>query len=159
MGYYTELMLAVDLKPDIPLRVIEALDFIVNAHGIGEERGENVKLLNDYPFFKCGRWDCITADFGEFDGGGGGRFNLDGYLGGNPRLSMRGHFKNYDNETGKFLDWLSPWVASHGLVGWVREEGFRETPKMIVFADGEYILVEVDVKYDYDRMLDRLDGR
>jgi hypothetical protein len=102
---YTELYLAVQIKPSAPMDVLE---YMFNG-------GEEPAQLPDHEFFKCDRWHSV--------GSGSSFYFVPDALSklfppnhtGSRTLITRSDLKNYDGEILKFIDWIDPYIdASDG---------------------------------------------
>ena len=91
MGMYTELVLHIKIKSDVPDDVSEVLEFMFN-------HAENDDLDNDivpnHNFFKCDRW-FMLGGFSSYE---------------NNKVIAKSEFKNYDNEIDLFIDWIKPYL-------------------------------------------------
>lgn len=101
MGMYTELVISTRIKNDPT--VVEILKFLTGDKTIIPE-------LPRHDFFKCSRWRWICSSSSyyfvprsislfEFD-------NIGDYW----VLISRADFKNYEDEIGKFDDWVQPYL-------------------------------------------------
>lgn len=108
MGNYTELNLKIRLRKDTPENITRFLKELIN-----DKKYHNTDYWNSCPknvFFDCKRWFmlffCTNWDEDKF----GCKFyiNKDYYY-----LEIESEFKNYDNETDDFLDWIRPYIAGN----------------------------------------------
>lgn len=110
MGMYTEIQTNLILGKHTPPEVLERLRLMVR----GEIDRDDVKDAGKESFetlrhelFYCDRWDCLfTMGSAYFDA------SPNAVLGENPdgtwTLVSVANLKNYDNEIGKFADWVRP---------------------------------------------------
>lgn len=100
---YTELCIAVDLKSDTPIEVIDVLRYMC-------EGGENAPALPNHDFFMCDRWRWVfTCDSYYFRGNSHRDLQYDDILLAY-QLTSRANLKNYSYEIEKFIDWLTPYI-------------------------------------------------
>lgn len=129
---YTELVLGVDLVRDTPKEVIDILEFMISG-----EFEDPKPIVPDHPLFKTDRWRTMLQSdsyyFGEFGNSliDAPRFKEDVY-----KLSIRSNLKNYDSEIELFLNWLSPYIETHGFIGYMRYEEY-DNPWLIYHGDFE----------------------
>lgn len=109
MGMYTELVFAARLRPKLPKKVLAILEFMVSKDSDWKEPPEDIPV---HPFFQTERWTrlfrCGSYYFGihkphailEWDD-----------ISTSYSLSTRSSLKNYEDEIGKFLDWIRPYVS------------------------------------------------
>lgn len=121
MGMYTELVLKVDLRKNLPENVEEVLQYLF---GEGEEPTE----LPYHPFFSCPRWDAIGSSNSYYHVPKTLNFLSEGYL------FSRSDLKNYTDEIAYFLAWVKPYLDhSEGeCIGWVWYEE-ADQPTLINF--------------------------
>ena len=109
MGMYTEINFRAELVKDIPEDVLAVLRYLVD---LSPTEPEN---LPDHELFSCPRWDTLGQ-------------GCSAYFPAHPESSLtmsdwskrwvlflNADLKNYDDEIGKFFDWIEPYV--HGSVG------------------------------------------
>ena len=123
MGMYTELVLGVELNAT--KEVLQKLKFMLGTSG----RDVNIK----HPLFSCKnntptRWSSMLISGSYyFDGQTDSKLFHDNICGGD-YLNVRCNLKNYDNEIKLFLDWLCPYIATEGFLGYTRyEENYNPT--------------------------------
>ena len=113
MGVYTELVLKLDFRRDIPEDVDRMLAYLFN----GYDRPPELALL-PHPFFELPRWHMIgnCASFYHVP------FALSKYDEG--YLFSRSDLKNYSGEIEFFLNWIFPYVDMEfgECAGWVWHE-------------------------------------
>lgn len=117
MGMYTELHFNAELNRDVPESVLAALRYMV-----GAEDAEPA-TLPDHPLFKTERWPyMLRCDSYYFPADTHSTLRLDD-IAKAWYLCIRSNLKNYDDEIGKFLDWVSPYVfAGTECLGYYRYE-------------------------------------
>jgi hypothetical protein len=107
MGMYTELVLNVKLKNDVPAAVITMLQYMVGAL-------DNPPELPVHELFNTDRWPMVLNS-GSYYFIPRSNTKLIHDAGGSWYLSSRADLKNYDSTTEKFVDWLMPYID--GLPG------------------------------------------
>jgi hypothetical protein len=120
---YTELVMAIELKKDVPSQVIKVLSYMVGENGV-----EPANLPN-HPLFKTPRWSfMLNSDSYYFDGITHSELEEDNLFPDHPYyyLSVRCNLKNYDEEIEKFIDWITAFTESSGFVGYKRYEEDEE---------------------------------
>jgi hypothetical protein len=132
MGHYTELMLKVELRKDVPQHVVDVIKYMVYSDPM-EPIPDNFPELGE-------RWMCALI--------GGSAYHItfptsfeyddiaDAWI-----LAANSSFKNYDDEIERFLKWLSPYVAefTEGVVGYIQDEEYDIPPCQIRFKDGRLV--------------------
>jgi hypothetical protein len=117
MGMYTQLHLGIDLKEETPEQVIN----ILLAMSKGEEyKGE----LPEHEFFSTSRWKWLFAmDSAYFSYRSQCLFKKESYST-QWNLSVTSNIKNYEDEIGKFLGWIKPYIANYEdeFIGYTRYE-------------------------------------
>jgi hypothetical protein len=114
MGMYTEFRVCCRLKRDTPSSVIEILKWLSK----GDQILGEPPPLPAHPLFECERWPSLftmgSAYFDDRPSSAVVKF------GENWHVLTVANLKNYSDEIGKFIDWLSPFVdAAPGEV-WAR---------------------------------------
>lgn len=136
MGMYTELVLNVILKKELPEIVIEILKAL-------ESRCfDNIKVP-EHEFFKCDLWEFIGYSHSySFVPHGYFKYEQSDRIGVS-YISTKCDLKNHDHEIQKFLDWVSPYCDESndcGMLGYVQyeDDGINGVyPKLIYFEDGK----------------------
>ena len=124
MGMYTELVMGVELRKDVPTQVIETLRFMLG------ERPDEPTPLPEHPLFGDTRWrHMLLCDSYYFDGDTMHAFRKD-EIADAWFLTVRCNLKNYDNEIEKFCDWLEPYMNTEGFYGYKRYEE-AEVPTLL----------------------------
>jgi hypothetical protein len=136
MGAYYELVLACDLKQDIPQQVIDILSYICDALASGERSESLVKP--DHWFFKQANWSEITgvdtmylpgdifaqltwAEFNQFY-----------------RFTIRTTVKHAGEWLiAAFVHWLAPYSETQGFVGYTRGDESPDVTDLIYFENGD----------------------
>lgn len=136
MGMYTALVLDARLKSDTPEPVLKVLEFMVHD---GHYSKPALPVLPIHPLFQTDRWVWMLN-------GSSAYFPLERkaqlfepFYGGWEKpaplmLSVGFSIKNYDDEIGKFLDWLAPYVQ-HGVGFTQYEEEEKLSP--FIIEEGE----------------------
>jgi len=113
MGMYTEFFFRTTLKKDLPADVLAVVKYF---GGVTDERPTEDELP-DHPLFKCYRWEMLGRSYGQgrFDtmrqrDESKGAWGWDHNDGGT--LAFWCEFKNYESEIQKFIDWITPHLAS-----------------------------------------------
>jgi len=141
MGMYTELNIAVWLKKDTPEDIVSIIQSMVDAESVYYN-------TPDHPFFKADRWRWLfSSDSYCFDGDTHSSLRLDGithqYV-----LTVRSNLKNYCYEIELFLNFLCPYIDSHGFIGYERYEEYEEPS--LIHKKGEVIYInETAIDSDY----------
>lgn len=135
MGYYTEFRFRAKLNENTPKEIVAVLDQAINNYSnyweelAGHEMPSIMSVRDrpdlpiDHPFGKCERWfmlfhsnnfDPETIKGSTFD-----KKTLE--------LSVHSEFKDYDNETDNFVDWLKPFIdLTHFTEVWSKGEDCEE---------------------------------
>lgn len=127
MGYYTKLTISFSLKKDTPAPIIDLLKRVIIDKDLGVRRQvfkrDDVFVPEVYhDFFKCQNWYMLFLSTNWDNDMKGGSMFLDGKYW---RISLDTEFKNYDNETELFLEWITPFVAGRRkkqYIGWQKGE-------------------------------------
>jgi hypothetical protein len=114
---YTAFHLAVELPGDLPMETVLMLDFMTGQldgppkvtphHALFQTCRWVYMLRSDSFYFPAETYSAFTAD-------------SDAYY-----LTVLSNFKNYDNEIGLFLDWLSPHIHQRNLRDWIGYEWYE----------------------------------
>ncbi len=127
MGYYTEFHFNCELKTDTPNEVIQLLKDMCSTF-MSEEEAISTPNLPDHPlFYTTERWWMMLRGWGGFAAPVRSEVTKpDGLNAGT--LSIRCHFKNYDDEIEKFLDWVDPYLKAYSgeFLGFYRGEDTDE---------------------------------
>ena len=135
MGHYTEFYIRATLRKDTPRIVVAALQSMV-----GDLKPEQVdwsKTGLDADTFQIGaRGTAMLCFHCSIDPQGKSIFSrksADDVWG----LEARTEIKNYDDEIGKFLDWVRPYLCQQSgeFIGWSLLEDRKESP-VLYFASG-----------------------
>ena len=129
MGMHTELVMACELKGNVPGEVIETLKYMVGD-------SEYLATVPVHALFTADRWkSMLRCDSYYFDGDTHSTLRYDD-IGKSYILNIRCNLKNYCSEIEKFLDWIIPYSNTNGFVGYTRYEE-DENPTLIYFIDGK----------------------
>ncbi|HLW00888.1 MAG TPA: hypothetical protein VKT82_19670 [Ktedonobacterales bacterium] len=133
MGMYTELVLACEIKRDVPEEVLSLLRFLCG--GLERPPRPADEDLPAHPLFHTSRWESVlNAGSFYFPGAPYSRL-ITSEATGQARLTVRSNLKNYGSEIEYFVQWLAPYSTSEGFVGYYRyEEAAR--PTLIFFHNG-----------------------
>lgn len=153
MGYYTELVMAIQLKRDTPTEVIEMLSYLADTF-----QKEKPDIKFSHPFFNTERWPLILdGDSYYLDGITNSLFEYDDISKAH-YLTVRSNLKNYDNEIMHFLHWIAPYSQSgtytpprghpptgpgRSFVGYFCEPDDNSLPTLIFMREGKIYLSEV----------------
>ena len=133
MGMYTELVLACELKRDVPQEVLDVLRFMCVWQGGSRQPPEH---LPDHPLFRMSHWEYVLRS-GSFYFPGETNSTLRVFEPTNTwYLTARSNLKNYGSEIEYFLQWLAPYSETEGFVGYYRYEESPH-PSLIYFAEGK----------------------
>jgi hypothetical protein len=146
MSVDTELVLACNLKGDVPEEVLNLLRFLCG----GPERPPRPadEDLPAHPFFRTRRWEQVLSNGSWYDRGAApSRLiiqewkNVTGMKG--PKsLVVRCDLKNYDFEIQYFLQWFAPYSQTIGFVGYYRHEEALHPTLIYFFAEGDVGLLK-----------------
>lgn len=133
MGMFTELVLATELKETLPEEVKDVLMQMTS------QANCEPTALPAHKFFKTQKWKkMLVADSHYFAGRAYSLLTYDDFSK-VYSLSIRCNLKNYDNEIELFLDWLSPYIATSGFLGYILLEG-ADDPELIYFKNNELMI-------------------
>lgn len=121
MGMYTELDLNAELRRDTPDEVLGVLRYMVGGSA-------KPPAPPSHPLFETARWrSMLTCDSYYFDAWTHSRVIVDN-IAHATYLNVRCNLKNYDDEIGKFLDWIDPWLEKDKgeFLGFYRYEESEE---------------------------------
>lgn len=128
MGMYTELVLGVELEKDE--KVLDILRYMLSDSDVCPE-------CPKHPLFETDRWQImLTCGSYYFDGHTDSSLLIDNI--GVCMLNVRCNLKNYCGEIDKFLNWLAPYIRSHGFIGYTRHEE-DDDPLLIYNENGKII--------------------
>jgi hypothetical protein len=141
MGDYTEFCFNAELKKDVPIAVLAVLEFLADP-----SETEALPIVMDvmlvevdprgpHEFFNCDRWRWLFVMDSEYfpHKTTSAVFLSYGYW----KVNIHSNVKNYDNEIGKFLDWIKPFVEENeDFVGYFRKSVER-TPTLIYMKDAK----------------------
>lgn len=130
MGMYTEIYINVDLKPETPDRVIQAIRQVCNRE-CPEGFPNRASLLFNNGSYYTPLTSVANLTFDDIRNG----YSLLG----------KGDLKNYSNEIEFFFNWIMPWVdGSPGdFVGYHRYEEHQQ-PTLVYIPDPQDATGEVD---------------
>lgn len=115
MGMYTEICLNINLKKNTPANVVEIIKYMLN------ELDESPELPA-HTLFQTARWQgMLRSGSYYFDGATTSKFYKDS-ISDEFVLSVRSNLKNYDDEIGEFINWITPYVETNGFWGYSRYE-------------------------------------
>jgi hypothetical protein len=132
MGMYTEIHFNSELREDTPEEVIEILKYMV-----GDSEEEPTRLP-DHELFKTPRWGImLRCDSYYFDADTHSTLRYDD-ISKSYYLCIRSNLKNYDDEIGKFVDWIMPYLNKHDgeFLGFSRYEE-NDEPELIYFVPSD----------------------
>jgi hypothetical protein len=102
MGWYTELVMAIELKRDTPPKIIEILEYLIHWDG------ELPEIKSSHPLFETRNWESvIRGDSYYFPGKSNSTLEHD-EMDKSYYLTVRSNLKNYYHEIEKFMHWLAP---------------------------------------------------
>lgn len=122
MGMYTEIVLGVEFKAEIPTEIIKELEIMCGLR----ERKVEPRLPRWYHMLRCGSYYFSGKPHVDF------RFDA---ISNAWHLTVRSNFKNYDNELETFLLYIAPWLNEEGYIGYSRYEE-AEAPTLIYITEG-----------------------
>jgi hypothetical protein len=145
MSVDTELVLACNLKHDVPEEVLHLLRFLCE----GERAVPRPSDLPAHPFFRTERWQSVlnAGSYHLPSGGPSARLIIKEWknvTGAQPPKSLivRCDLKNYDFEIQYFLQWFAPYSRTSGFVGYYRHEEALHPTLIYFFPDGKVALLE-----------------
>lgn len=109
MGMYTEVVISTMLNDD--REAIAILKYM-----IGE--GKKPDTLPDHPLFKTPRWDFMLTCNSHYHVPCSINHLEYNKIAEEWIFVNRSDFKNYDSEVDHFFDWLMPYVAGDGFIGY-----------------------------------------
>ena len=130
MGMYTEIHFNSELKKDTSAQIIETLMYM-----IGDRDAE--PTLPAHELFLSDRWRyMLQSDSFYFDADTHSTLRFDD-ISNSYYLCIRSNLKNYNNEIGRFIDWIMPYLAKYDgdFLGFSRYEEEQE-PTLIYFKEG-----------------------
>lgn len=123
---YTELIFGAELKKETPNEVIETLRFMVGdieqPEKLAFDAGRNPLLGGSYYFAVNNSVSQMWLD------------DIDKQW----HISTRANIKNYDDEIGKFLEWIKPWIYGGS--------GYRDMYAIVIYENSS----EPELYYLYD---------
>lgn len=124
---YTEFHFNAELKADVPQNVLDILRFMLKKTDICPE-------LPPHPLFETERWKrMLMSDSYCFSADTHSTLRFDNITN-SYYLCVRCNLKNYDNEIGKFTDWIMPYLGEPdgNFLGFSRYEE-NEQPNLIFY--------------------------
>ena len=133
MGMYTEFFFRAELVKDPPKEVLDVLRYMTDGDL------EVSPPHPDHPLFFTGRWDFMLGGSSAYHPATGAASLHNGNWGLYYELKAHSSFKNYDDEIGKFLDWIDPYIdPGQGFLGYsLYEEDKTPTLTLYYKTDGE----------------------
>ncbi len=133
MGTFTELVMAVEFDKDTDKKIIDVLRHMTR------EKADDIKefeVVPDYEFFKTVSWweDIFKGHSYYIVGDTYFSFRYDN-ISDAYYLTVRCQVKNNNTEIGKLLEWIAPYSAKNGFIGYFRHEE-ANAPTLIYFDDG-----------------------
>lgn len=123
MGHFTELNIAIRIKKDIAEDVIKTLQYMCDV--TTETKIDELDFeLPDHALFRTERWWHMltgTSYYFDYPNKNQSDFYFDN-IAKQWFLVVRSNFKNYDNEIGKFLDWIEQYIDKGDYIGYWRPE-------------------------------------
>lgn len=136
MGTYTEINVCFDLLEDTPKEVVDILHSLIDGT-------DKPSVLPSHEFFKCDRWDII-ARCGSYYFGGltNSKMEYNDVLN-SWKVNIRASLINSDSEIENFLDWLAPYIATYGFIGYKRYEEYDD-PTLVYIECGKVVFKGVE---------------
>ena len=136
MGMYTALSLGVELEQGVDDNVVDILNFMVNGstdeqmppglYHVTAAQQHAPPPVPDHAFFRCDRWTMLLrCNSYYFDWQTNWELFCDELYGPDKLkyyLTGVSNLKNYDGEIRKFMEWLNPYIDTHGYLGWTMYE-------------------------------------
>jgi hypothetical protein len=123
MGTYTKFAADFKLTENTPNEVLETLLYM---YGMSDPP----ERLPDHKLFSTSRWAKMV--YGSDSGLMGSRFGFDREEG-CWKVRVRCNLKNYQSEIELFLEWIYPYMATKGFIGYIQSET-RAVP-LLVYTD------------------------
>ena len=138
MGMYTELNIGVNLHESTPDEVIRILNYMLE----GGSDDDEIEVTN-HPLFSTDRWRwMLVSDSYYFDSRTDSSMTKDN-ISKRYELNVRCNLKNYDDEISLFLNFIQPYLDTHGFLGYTRYEE-SENPTLIYNTMEGIELVGID---------------
>jgi hypothetical protein len=136
MAPWEELILACNLKSDVPQQVEEILIYLISS--LLDELVIDLESISipDHRFFTEFYWeDLLGGSTYYFPGTPYGNLTYDPYLHAY-KFTMRTMVRHGDNLVKAFLDWLAPYCETQGFVGYTRCDEIPDVIDLIHIEDG-----------------------
>lgn len=118
MGNYTDFRFECSLKKNTPDDVLKVLSYILSPPDYDTPEEKEIAVMHDHPFFKTRRWMCINGQFQEPKSD----LDVNIYVT-RDAVSFYGCFKDYDNESDLFLEWIEPHIDfDQEVIAWTEYE-------------------------------------
>ena len=137
MGMYTELVLG--LKVSSNDEIIGMLKYMLDNDNISKPTHADYS----HKFFSTDRWSwMLIGSSYYFDGQTDSKLIRDDLFDGRPDyyLNVRCSIKNYNQEFQLFLDWLEPYIDTHGFLGYMRYE--EDDDPTLIYHDKTYHTID-----------------
>ena len=132
MGMYTEINVCFNMKDNTPKNIISILHYLIDGN-------DEPTDLPKHEFFECDRWSIVACcDSYYFAGTTNSKIIFDD-ISKCYRVNIRANLQNQNDEIGKFLHWLEPYIATKGFIGYKRYEEFHD-PTLIYIDDYENVI-------------------
>lgn len=121
MGMYTEFVFAAKLSEHTPLNVLDILKYLTC-----DQDSKDIEhiVIPAHPFFKTEKWKVIASGASVYFPGethSSLLFNSHYYC-----LTIRSSIEDYDSEFELFLEWISPYIITHGFLGYMQRKEFND---------------------------------
>jgi hypothetical protein len=138
LGTWYELVVACDLRNDVPQQVVDILNYLISPPFNEKTREPEPFLTPEHQFFTRYQWHTLLLiDCYYFPGDPFGSLTLDEYAKFYKFTARAKH--RYHDLIASFLHWLAPYCRTQGFVGYTRCD---ETPENI-----DLIYIEHDHAY------------
>lgn len=131
MGTYIEFNFEIRLKPDIPDKIRNIFDRLINDCAVGSEYTEE-ELKETHEFFQCRRWRQLFTHCADCPAP---VFERTFYVN---KLIIHGEVKAGDSEIDKFVDFISPHVKGRKkkqYLGWSKYDYDKDRQYWYVVRD------------------------
>ena len=151
MGMYTEIYVKAVLKEDVDDNVINILKYML---GIDDVELEDFTIPS-HSLFKTDRWDSMLRSGSYYHVPYTVKLFEYNDISESYYLVVRSDFKNYQDEIGKFFDWITPYLKKYGdktFIGYSLYEGDDE-PKLYYIEGCDLWEIQLNIHLIITQML------
>lgn len=141
MGMYTEIYFSANLKDNLPQEVQAVIAYMATANA---EISVILDSLPAHSLFQSERWKWLMVGHSYYFNGSSFRVFRRDKIGNFWALTFKADIKNYQDEIGKWLDFITPYLEpSYGPehIGHFRYEE-QNAPTLLYQMDGKIMRVE-----------------